>query len=141
MRLDVSVNMLTMQALTGGEVTVFGGDQVRPNIHIEDIADVYLHFLDHPELTGIFNAGFENLTILEIAERVTRHVPARVTVTASSDPRSYRLCADKLLATGFRPRRTVDQAIQEMVRLHAAGVLRDEDRFYNLRWMQHLAVA
>jgi nucleoside-diphosphate-sugar epimerase len=141
MRFDVSVNMLTMQALTRGEVTVFGGDQTRPNIHIEDIADVYLHFLARPTLTGVYNAGFENLTIREIAERVTRHVPARITVTPSADPRSYRLSSEKLLATGFRPRRTVDDAIQELVRLHSEGRLHDEDRFHNLRWMQRNVVA
>jgi nucleoside-diphosphate-sugar epimerase len=141
MRFDVSVNMLTMQALTRGEVTVFGGEQTRPNIHIEDVADVYLHFLAHGELAGVYNAGFENITIREIAERVTRHVPARITVTPSSDPRSYRLSSDKLLATGFRPRRTVDDAIRELVRLHGEGRLRDEDRFHNLRWMQRNAVA
>jgi nucleoside-diphosphate-sugar epimerase len=141
MRFDVSVNMLTMQALTRGEVTVFGGDQTRPNIHIEDVADVYLHFLARPELTGTYNAGFENLTIREIAERVTRHVPARITVTPSDDPRSYRLSSEKLLATGFRPRRTVDDAIRDLVRRHAEGTLRDEDRFHNLRWMQRHAVA
>jgi len=141
MRLDVSVNMMTIQALTRGEMTVFGGGQTRPNIHIEDIADVYLHFLDHPEITGVFNAGFENLTILEIAERVARHVPARITVTASSDPRSYRLSSAKLLATGFRPRKTVDDAIRELVLRHAQGALRDEDRFHNLRWMQRHKVA
>jgi nucleoside-diphosphate-sugar epimerase len=141
MRLDVSVNMMTIQALTRGEMTVFGGGQTRPNIHIEDMADVYLHFLAHPEITGVFNAGFENLTILEIAERVARHVPARITVTASSDPRSYRLSSEKLLATGFRPRKTVEDAIRELVRRHAEGALRDEDRFHNLRWMQRHAVA
>jgi nucleoside-diphosphate-sugar epimerase len=122
-------------------VTVFGGDQTRPNIHVEDIADVYLHFLSRPELTGVYNAGFENLTIREIAERVTRHVPARITVTPSADPRSYRLSSDKLLSTGFRPRRTVDDAIGELVRRHAEGALRAEDRFHNLRWMQKNAVA
>jgi nucleoside-diphosphate-sugar epimerase len=141
MRFDVSVNMMTIQALTRGEMTVFGGDQVRPNIHIEDIADVYLHFLAHPELTGVYNAGFENLSIRQIAELVARHVPARITVTPSMDPRSYRLNSDKLLATGFAPRRGVEDAIRELVRLHAAGVLSDEDRFHNLRWMQRTAVA
>src|SRR3954453_19269085 len=70
MRLDVSVNMLTMQALAKGRVTVFGGAQTRPNIHIEDITDIYLFMLDHPECLGVFNAGFENISILEIAELV-----------------------------------------------------------------------
>lgn len=61
MRLDVSVNMLTMQALAKGKITVFGGDQTRPNIHIDDITDLYLFLLDNPQHTGIYNAGFENI--------------------------------------------------------------------------------
>jgi nucleoside-diphosphate-sugar epimerase len=56
MRLDLSVNLLTMQALSKGKITVFGGDQVRPNIHIDDITDLYLHLIDHPEITGVYNA-------------------------------------------------------------------------------------
>ena len=72
MRLDVSVNMLTMQALNKGLITVLGGSQTRPNIHIEDITDIYLFFLDNPSHVGIFNAGFENLTILDIAKKKKR---------------------------------------------------------------------
>lgn len=136
MRLDVSVNMLTVQALANGKITVFGGSQVRPNIHIDDITDVYLHLLDHPEVTGVYNAGFENLSILEIASMVTRHVPAEVVVTESNDPRSYRVNSDRLLATGFRPRKSVDDAIREIVTAYRDGLLTDEDRHYNLRWMQ-----
>src|SRR5258706_198682 len=75
-RLDVSVNMLTMQALMNGRITVFGGDQTRPNIHIDDITDLYLFLLDHPEHTGIYNAGFENISILDIANMVAKHVRA-----------------------------------------------------------------
>lgn len=136
MRLDVSVNMLTMQALTRGLITVFGGAQVRPNIHIDDITDVYLHLLDHPELRGIYNAGFENISILDIAEKVRAHVPAKITVTESNDPRSYRVNSDKLLATGFHPKKTVEHAIKEIVKYHHQGLLKDEDRCYNLKWMQ-----
>jgi nucleoside-diphosphate-sugar epimerase len=136
MRLDVSVNMLTMQALTKGVITVFGGDQTRPNIHMDDITDVYLHFLDNPNITGIYNAGFENISILDIAKRVVRHVPAEIKVTASNDPRSYRVNSDKLLATGFEPRKTVEDAIREIVEKYRAGQLKDDERFYNLKWMQ-----
>jgi nucleoside-diphosphate-sugar epimerase len=136
MRLDVSVNMLTMQALTKGKITVFGGDQTRPNIHIDDITDTYLFMLDHPEFTGVYNAGFENISILDIAERVTHHVPAEIVVTASNDPRSYRVNSDRLLATGFRPKKTVADAIREIIEKYRAGVLKDEDRFHNLKWMQ-----
>ena len=136
MRLDVSVNMLTMQALTQRKITVFGGNQIRPNIHIDDISDLYLFMLDHPKHTGIYNAGFENLSIMDIAKLVTAHVPAEIVVTASDDPRSYRLNSDRLLATGFRPKKTVKDAIREIVDLYRQGALKIEDRFYNLKWMQ-----
>lgn len=141
MRLDVSVNMLTMQALMNGRITVFGGDQTRPNIHIDDITDVYLHFIDHPELTGIFNAGFENISILDIAKLVTRHAPAEIVVLPSNDPRSYRVNSDKLLATGFRPKKSVDDAIRELVEMFRRGVLKDEERYSNLKWMQKTVLA
>ena len=66
MRLDLSVSMLTMQALINGEITFFGCNQTRPNIHMNDMIGVYLHFLQlGQKATGIYNAGFENLTILE----------------------------------------------------------------------------
>ena len=140
MRLDVSVNMLTMQALTKEHITVFGGKQTRPNIHIDDITDIYLFMLGHPETRGIFNAGFENISIMEIAERVVEHAPAKITVTESNDPRSYRVNSDKLLAAGYRPKKTVDDAIRELVHKFRSGELKDEDRFHNLKWMQRQIV-
>lgn len=136
MRLDVSVNLLTMQALSKGKITVFGGDQVRPNIHIDDITDVYLHLLDNPNLTGIYNAGFENISIMDIAKLVTKYVPVDISVTTSSDPRSYRINSDKLLSTGYRPKKTVEDAISEIIKQYRSGLLEDKDHFYNLRWME-----
>lgn len=136
MRLDVSVNMLTMQALTKEKITVFGGTQTRPNIHIDDITDVYLHLLDHPNYTGIYNAGFENISILDIAKIVTRHIPVEIVVTESNDPRSYRVNSDKLLATGFRPKKSVEAAVLEIIAEYRAGILKDEPRFHNLKWME-----
>lgn len=136
MRLDVSVNMLTMQALRNQKITVFGGGQVRPNIHIDDITDLYLFLLDHPEHRGVYNAGFENLSIMEIAQRVVEYAPAEIAVTESNDPRSYRVNSDKLLATGFRPKKRVEDAIREIVHKYRSNELKDEDRFYNLKWMQ-----
>ena len=136
MRLDVSVNMLTMQALQNKKITVFGGKQVRPNIHMDDITDVYLFMLDHPEHAGVFNAGFENISILDIARRVAEQVDAEIVVTESNDPRSYRVNSDKLLATGFRPKKTVHDAIREIIQKYRSGDLKDEDRCYNLKWMQ-----
>ena len=138
MRLDVSVNMLTMQALTRGRITVFGGDQVRPNIHIEDITDLYIFLLERPGITGVFNAGFENISIREIAERVARSIPAEIIVTPSNDPRSYRQNSDKLRTAGFAPRKTVDDAIREIVVAYQRGELKDIDRWHNLKWMQRM---
>jgi len=136
MRLDVSVNMLTMQALTKRRITVFGGEQTRPNIHMDDITDIYMFMLDHPQFRGVYNAGFENISILDIAERVTHHVEAEIVVTASNDPRSYRINSDKLLATGYKPKKTVDDAIREIIQKYNSGELKDEEQFHNLKWMQ-----
>lgn len=135
MRLDVAVNLLTMQALTKGRITVLGGTQTRPNIHIQDITDLYLFLLDHPEHAGTYNAGFENISILDIARLVAEFVDTEIEVKESNDPRSYRVNSDKLLATGFTPKHTVADAIKEMVGLYRQGVLTDEDRSYNLKWM------
>lgn len=136
MRLDVSVNLLTMQALAKGKITVFGGDQVRPNIHIEDITDLYLYLIDHPEITGIFNAGFENISIMDIAKLITKYIPVEIEVTPSNDPRSYRINSDKLLSTGFKPKKKVEDAIREIIESYHSGKLKDEDHFYNLLWME-----
>jgi nucleoside-diphosphate-sugar epimerase len=136
MRLDVAVNMLTMQALTRGEITVLGGAQARPNIHMDDITGVYLHFLENPQYRGIYNAGFENLSILEIAERIAARIPAKIIVKESNDPRSYRVNSDKLLATGFKPGKGVNDAIEEIRAKYQSGELKDEDCCYNLTWMR-----
>jgi nucleoside-diphosphate-sugar epimerase len=138
MRLDLSVNMLTMQALTKGKITVFGGDQTRPNIHLRDMIRLYEHFLAHPELRGVFNAGFENISILDIAERAKKHVPAEVIVTPSNDPRSYRLSSKKLLATGFQPKYGVEDGIQEVIEAYRGGKLQDREENYNIRTMKKL---
>ncbi|MCH1516561.1 MAG: SDR family oxidoreductase [Alphaproteobacteria bacterium] len=141
MRLDVSVNMLTMQALTKGKITVFGGTQVRPNIHIDDICDLYLFLIQNPQHDGIFNAGFENLSILDIARRIKDRVPCDIVVTESNDPRSYRLDSTKLLNTGFVPQKSVQRAISDIIHSFEAGTLGDDARFYNLRWMTQNVLA
>ena len=139
MRLDVSVNMLTMQALKNGKMTVFGGDQVRPNIHIKDMVNVYRHFLANPELpSGCYNAGFENISILDIAKQVAATVSADIVVSASNDPRSYRQNSDKLRATGFVPQFSVADAIADVTEKFHSGELVDSDQWYTVRWMKQL---
>lgn len=136
MRLDLTVNGLTMQALTKHAMTVFGGAQVRPNIHIDDLVDLYLFAMER-RLAGIYNAAFENLTVLQIAERITAHVPAEIDVQSSNaDPRSYRLCSDRLCATGFRPARHVERAIIELAEAYEDGRLTDRPNWHTVAWMQ-----
>ena len=135
MRLDVVVNLLTMQALTRGRMTVLGGDQIRPNIHIDDLVDLYLFALDR-RLAGVYNAGFENLPVMDIARAVAAEVPADITVLPSNDPRSYSVCSDRLMATGFAPRKSVPIAIHEMADAYHAGRLTDEPAWHNVKWMK-----
>ena len=142
MRLDLSVNMLTTQALMNGRITVFGGDQTRPNIHVRDLTGVYLHMLDRgAKLHGVYNAGFENLSIMEIAKRAAAVAPAEVVVSESNDPRSYRLSSRRLLATGFRPQHTVADAMREIAEAHKDGRIKDDDVCYNIRAMKKLHLA
>lgn len=139
MRLDLSVNMLAIQALVNGKITVLGGNQIRPNIHIEDMVAVYLYLLKMKDkIEGIYNAGFENLSILDIAKKVVTYVPAEIVISESNDPRSYRLCSKKLLAAGFKQRHSVDDAIKKLVDEFRKGNLKNEDRFYNIKTMRRL---
>ena len=141
MRLDVAVNMLTYQALSGGQMTVFGGRQTRPNIHIKDMVGVYQHLLARPDLpTGCYNAGFENLSILEVAELVQTEVPAEIVVTESVDPRSYRQNSDKLCSSGFTPAFTVSDAITDISRSFKEGTLPDSPECFTVDWMRQLGL-
>jgi nucleoside-diphosphate-sugar epimerase len=142
MRFDVSVNMFTKQAFIDGRMTVFGGTQVRPNIHIDDLVNVYRHFLAHPDLpSGAYNAGFENTSILDIAEMVRDRTGAEIVLTPSNDPRSYRQNSDKLVATGFSPTKTVGDAIEEVLHALRSGQLEDRDEWYTVKWMAKNVVA
>jgi nucleoside-diphosphate-sugar epimerase len=136
MRFDVSVNMFAKQGFLDKRMTVFGGDQVRPNIHIDDLVDVYRHFLDKAELpSGCYNAGFENISILNIAELVKERTGAEIVITPSNDPRSYRQNSDKLVATGFTPTKDVATAIDEIIAGLESGAIVDRDEWYTVRWM------
>jgi nucleoside-diphosphate-sugar epimerase len=136
MRLDLTVNLLTMQALMTGTVTVFGGRQVRPHIHIDDLVDLYLFALEH-RLPGVYNAAFENLTVLEIAECVAAQIPTQISIRADdADPRSYRLCSDRLRKTGFEPKKNVGVAISELARAFKDGALVDRPAWHTVQWMK-----
>jgi nucleoside-diphosphate-sugar epimerase len=141
MRLDLSVNMLTVQALKNKKITVFGGNQVRPNIHINDMIRVYKHFLEKGDkLEGIYNAGFENISILDIANLINEKIPSEIIVSPSTDPRSYRLNSDKLIKSGFLPEFNVKYAIEELKEKYNQKVLKDDENWYNLKVMKKLNI-
>ena len=139
MRLDVSVNMLTFQALKNKKITVFGGDQTRPNIHIKDMVRVYQHFISNPQLeSGCYNAGFENIAINDIAEMVKKKIQSEIIKSESNDPRSYRQNSDKLLNTGFERKYSVEDAIDAIKIAYEKGELVESDQCYTVRWMKNL---
>ncbi len=140
MRLDVSVNMFTWQALRNNEMTVFGGDQVRPNIHIQDMVNVYDHFLENHEIeSGCYNAGFENISIIDIANLIGKKLQGtKLTITESNDPRSYRQDSQKLLDTGFVQQYSVSDAIDDIIDTFEAGELQEGENCFTVKWMKHL---
>jgi len=139
MRLDVSVNMLTFQALKNNKITVFGGNQTRPNIHIKDMVRVYQHFVNNSVIeSGCYNAGFENISILDIAEMVKNKLGAEIIISESNDPRSYRQNSEKLLNTGFEQMYGVENAINEIIEEYKKGNLIESDECYTVKWMKHL---
>ncbi len=147
-RLDLSVNILTNHAVNNNKITVFGGEQQRPNLHIQDMCDLYKLLLELPDekIAGeIFNAGYQNQSIMEIAtivKKVTQEEFAEkgeipIVTTPSNDNRSYRITSDKIAAKlGFTPKRTIEDAVRDLCRAFRAGKLPDsmtDDRYYNVK--------
>ncbi len=154
-RLDLSVNILTNHAVNRRKITVFGGAQRRPNLHINDMADAYQMFLEAPadKIQGeTFNIGFQNHSIADLAEIVRKVVEAEIPdggpidiVTESSDDlRSYHINSDKVRRVlDFAPKRSAEDAVRDLCRAFKEGKLpnsMDDDAYYNVRWMQARAV-
>jgi nucleoside-diphosphate-sugar epimerase len=150
-RLDLTVNILTNQAVNVGAITVFGGSQTRPNIHIEDMADLYVRLLEAPaeQIAGkTFNAGYQNHTVAELAamvrDVVAGEMPERrrvaITTSPSDDPRSYHISSERMKhELGFVPRRTIQDAVRDLVRAFRAGRIPNaltDDRYYNVKTLQ-----
>ena len=136
MRLDLAVNLLTMQALKKKKITVLGGNQMRPNIHVQDLCDLYIYLIEKPSLTGIFNAGFENISIINMAKKISKRIGSVIEVEPSNDPRSYSLCSKKLLSNGFKPKYDIEHAIDEITYAYNQKKLNEDPIFYNVKWMQ-----
>lgn len=147
LRLDLTVNILTCHAVLKGKITVFGGVQKRPNIHIEDVSDLYVNLLRYPDnkvAGGIFNAGYENHSLMQLAEIVKEVVGGKVTidVAPTDDIRSYHICSEKILRElGFEPRHTIAEAVADLKAAFAQGQIQNamsDSRYYNIKKMQEV---
>lgn len=145
MRLDLTVNILTNHAVTNRAIKVFGGQQMRPNIHIEDMTDLYVQSLRWPseKVDGqIFNVGYHNRRVIEIAEIVRLVVGSDVCIetTATNDNRSYHISSEKIKnLLGFEASRTIEDAVGDLVRAYDSGRIPDpmtDERYYNIKMMQ-----
>ena len=155
-RFDLSVNILTNHAINNGKITVFGGEQLRPNLHILDYCDAAQVLLDAPDdkvANEIFNVGYQNMSIMDIALLVKRIVQQEfpekgeigIVTTPSDDKRSYHINSDKICRVlGYAPKRTIEEAVRDLCRAFKDGRLPNsmaDDIYYNVRRMKNLQAA
>jgi nucleoside-diphosphate-sugar epimerase len=149
LRLDLTVNILTTSAVVNNRIKLFGGSQMRPNIHIDDICDLYERSLEwsDEQIDGkVYNAGYENRPLTEIAAMVKEAVGSQVEIVSepTSDLRSYHISSDKIASElGFKPKRTISDAIQDLIAAFQSGQIHDpmnNVRYYNIKTMQALGL-
>jgi len=146
LRLDLTVNILTIHALVNNKILVHGGKQTRPNIHINDMVDCYIHMLSAPERIishSVYNVGYENYSILDIASMVKKVIgksTITISITDTNDNRSYRVSSKKIKKElGFEAKRTVEDAIGDLVSAYNSGLIPkpfDNERYYNIQTMK-----
>lgn len=154
-RLDLSVNILTNHAVNNNKITVFGGTQLRPNLHIQDMCDLYQLLLELPDekIAGqTFNAGYQNMSIMDIAKTVRDVVKQEfpdkgeidIVTTPTDDLRSYHINSDKIARViGFKPKHTIEDAVRDLCKAFKAGKLPNsfnDDIYFNVKRMKRLGI-
>jgi len=152
-RFDLTVNILTNHAFNKGKITVFGGKQTRPNIHIEDITDLYCMLLELPKekIAGkTFNAGYQNRSIADIAEvardvvskECPEHKNLQISTVPSDDPRSYHISSEKInRELQFIPKHTIEDGVSDLIKAFREGKLKNsliDSRYYNIKTMKEI---
>ena len=150
-RLDVSVNILTNHAVNKNKITVFGGDQLRPNLHVKDYCDAVGLFLEVPSekiRDKIFNIGYQNMSIRDIAQLLKKVVEEEfpekgdivIVTTPSDDNRSYHINSDKIKRVlGFSPKHSIEEAIHDLCEAFKGGKLLnsfEDDTYFNLKQLK-----
>jgi len=147
LRLDLTVNILTNHAINKGQITVFGGEQKRPNLHINDMVDLYLFLLEQPDERihkKIYNVGYQNYKVKEIADIVKNTLGGNISIQTipSDDNRSYHVSSQKIKAElGFEANYTIEQAVSDLKKAFDAGKISnsmDDPRFFNIKMMQNI---
>lgn len=151
MRLDLTVNILTIHALARKRITVYGGNQLRPNIHIRDMIEVYRILLEAPaeKIRGeTFNAGYENETVMNLARMVQERVGDRsvtIRVEPTDDHRSYHINSEKIRRVlGFQPRHTLEDAVDTVCQAYRKGWIPNpfgDPRYSNIQTMKRLQLS
>lgn len=147
LRLDLTVNILTMQALVNKKITIFGGSQMRPNIHIEDMTDLYVKSLEYADnkIAGkIYNAGYENYSVSKIAKMIKKIVgdeKVKIETSQSDDLRSYKITSKKIRdELRFMPTRTIEDAISDLKVAYENGKIASDpfshDKYFNIKVMK-----
>jgi nucleoside-diphosphate-sugar epimerase len=155
LRLDLSVNILTNHAVVNNKITVFGGSQLRPNLHVQDYCDAVELLLNAPTekvQKETFNIGYQNMSITDIAHLVKRVVQEEfpdkpeidIVTTSSDDNRSYHINSDKVARVlGFRPKYSIEDAVRGLCKAFREGKIPNsfgDERYYNIRTMKKLHV-
>lgn len=144
-RLDVVVNILTNLAYHKREISVFGGDQLRPNIHIEDMVDAYIALInaDDDKIAGeIFNAGYVNYTVLQLAEMIKETIgdDVKLIQTPTNDNRSYHVSSEKIFKKlNFKAKRSIQEAANDLKVAFEKGLLPNsltDEKYFNIKRMQ-----
>ncbi|MEA1928588.1 MAG: SDR family oxidoreductase [Candidatus Auribacterota bacterium] len=146
-RMDLIVNILTNHAVNRGRIIVNGGNQKRPNIHIEDVTDLYIKLLEYEDVLinrKIFNAGYENFPVSELARQVKEIVGSNVEIITepTNDSRSYHISSEKIRAElGFTPRHTIEDAVRDLKEAIENGWLTDpmtNPLYFNIKRMKEV---
>ena len=146
-RLDVVVNILTNLAYHKREISVFGGKQYRPNIHIKDMVDAYIMLIEAPKdkIAGeIFNVGFENQTVSELSETVKKVIgeDVKLITTPTNDNRSYHISSEKIKnKLGFIASHSIEEAASDLKKAFEEGLLPDsftDNKYFNIKVMNSI---
>ena len=144
MRLDVAINALTFGALNKNLITIFGGKQIRPNLTMHDMVNAYKFSLkrnflkDRPIDKIIYNLGFENLSIINMAERIqkTLKLKSKILIKPSNDPRSYRQNSDRIIKEGFLSEKKIEDAILEIQKNFNNKKITEKESFYRINTLK-----